>query len=112
MHFPDCFRTAELFQVDIGHTLDTLGINLGGAADAVQVNTAVFLTGLEGFRPHATFPNHCLDAEPFNDLGLVGFFADGSGRASRHHAVLAVFLQHDRAAMINHAIADHVQVAA
>src|SRR6185369_6227623 len=85
--FPDRFRAAELFEANAQDPLHALCIDLCGAADGVKVHAAVLLTGLLSLGSHAAFSNDSLDAEALDDVGLVRFFTNRRGWASRHDAI-------------------------
>ena len=69
--FPDRLGTPELFEADAEDTLDTLGVDLRGAADAVQLDATVFLAGLLGFGSHSAFPDDGPNPESLDDIGLI-----------------------------------------
>ena len=79
--FPDGFGGSELFeQVDITNLDDAFRKNLSGTSDGVEVDAAVFLAGAEGAIPHSALSDNPTEMEIADDLALVGFLADGSGR--------------------------------
>src|SRR5687768_12729824 len=105
--FPDGFGRAEFFEeIDVADFFDAFGKDLGGAADAVEINTAVLPAGFECFVTHAAFADDTADSKVPNDLPLVRLLTNGSGGAGGGDFPVAVLiLNHDRSAMIDDSVA-------
>jgi hypothetical protein len=106
--FPDGFGGAKFFEeIDVADLLHAFREDLGSAADAVEVNAAVFFAGGEGFVAHAAFANDSAQAEVANDLPLVRLFADGSrGSGGGDFPVSLFVFDDDGSAVINDAVAE------
>ena len=92
--------------------MDALSINLGGAADGVQIHTAVILAGFLSFGSHSTFADDGLHTEALDDIGLVRFFTNRGCWAGSDHPVTGAILKNNRTAVINNAIANDIEIAA
>src|SRR5258705_395905 len=61
--------------------------------------TRLLHTG-QSFRAHTSLADYCPHTVAFDDVSLVGFFANAGGRSRRRDLVVPVVFEHDRATMI------------
>ncbi len=100
---PHGLRNAEIEFVNVEHFAHSLRCEGGSPADGMEIDGVVLLTGLQGFRPHASLADDSLDVEFANDQMLVGFFPAARGRAGGNEAVFPPFFFNHRAAVIDNA---------
>ena len=110
LKFPHGFRTTELLQPHAQDALNALCIDLGRAANRMEIHATVFLAGFLRLCAHAPFSDHCLHAEALDNIGLIRFFAYRSCRSRRHNAVLPILFQDDGAAVVNDAVSNGVEL--
>src|SRR4029453_16478263 len=96
------FWRPELHQRHTGDTIDAARVKLRGAADPVEVHRPLPFQSRPRLSPHAALAHHRTYAVAFQDLGLVGLFADARCRTRGRYLPLRSLLQHNRTAVIEH----------
>src|SRR2546426_10358485 len=73
---PHRFRRAELEEGYAVHLRDRARVELRGAADGVEVDSAVLLHRRKRLRPHAALADDAAHAVALDDLTLIGLLAN------------------------------------
>src|SRR5205823_10808124 len=100
MQMPHRFRNTELQQVNTQNLVDCARVELGRAADGVEIDSAALLQGRESLGSHAAFADYRTYAVLLDDGRLVRLLAAASGGPRGLDGPNVSLLQHNRTAVI------------
>ena len=100
VEFPHGFGDAEIEQAHAQHLVDGARVILRRAADAVEINRAVFLQRRQGLLAHAALAHHRTHAEVLDDVGLIRLLAAAGGGAGGLDGPLLAAFEHHGTAVI------------
>ncbi|MNN46748.1 hypothetical protein D3C81_1611410 [compost metagenome] len=62
----------------------------------------MLLESRKGLGAHSALPNHCTNAELFNNVALIRLLANACSRPRSLHMPALIVLQHHRTAVVDH----------